>query len=504
MSENRVVPVVVRERERKFDLDPSQPIPQLTGAGPVAAQREPVRAALDAAYFDTDDRRLLRAGVTLRRRTGGADAGWHLKLPADSGARDEVRLPLDAEGQAVPPELAERVRAEAGNQDLVEIAHLRTERYSYELVDQTGRPLAVLTDVHVAGEMAGPVAHLDGWRELEIELAPRTRTELLDTLSEALIGAGARPAHWPSKLRRLLADSLPDETYLDRRSTAGDVVLAYLRAQVDAVRRHDLGVRRNEEDAVHQLRVAMRRLRSAFTSFRRVLDRRRTEQVAAELKWAADVLSDARDMEVLREVLTKELSTNGQRVDVEHAVQALTRHLEQAATDARAAVLDVLNGGRYAALLGSLEALVAEPPFTPRAEDPARDELGRAITRAHRRLAKAVSGLDEVQDGDELDAGLHEVRKKAKQARYTGDAARPAFGRRQRRWRRAAKAIQTTLGDDHDLVQARALLRRLADTNNVLGQDAFVFGAFHERALTRGAALRERFNRQWRETPQPL
>lgn len=504
MSQDRVVPLVVRERELKFDLDASQPVPQLAGVEPVAAQREPVRAILDATYFDTDDRRLLRAGITLRRRTGGADAGWHLKRPADAGARDEVQLPLDADVASVPPELAEQVRAETGDRDLGELAHLRTERYSYDLIGNTGRRLAMLTDDQVTGEVAGTVAHLDGWRELEVELVPAAPPDLLDTLGAALVAAGARPAHWPSKLRRLLAGPLPGQTDLARRSTAGEVVTAYLQAQVDAVRRHDLGVRRDDEDAVHQLRVAMRRLRSALTSFRRVLDRERTRDLSAELRWAGRVLSDARDEEVLREVLTGELSEVDHRVDVHAAKDALTRRFEQAATDARAAVVEELNSGRYAALLGSLEDLATQPPLTSRAGRPARNELSRAITRANRRLEAAVHNLADVQNEQELDAGLHEVRKKAKQARYTADAAEPAFGRRLRRWRKAVKATQTTLGDYHDLVEARALLRRMTDADTTCAQDAFVFGMLHQRALADGAALHERFTQQWRKIPQPL
>lgn len=288
---------------------------------------------------------------------------------------------------------------------------------------------------------------------------------------------------------------------MDRRSTAGEVILAYLRAQVDAVRRHDLGVRRDEEDAVHQLRVAMRRLRSLFTSYRRVLDRERTTPIAEELRWAGQVLSDARDIEVMREVLAQQVSSVGEALDVESASAALTRHFEQSTREARAAALDVLNGHRYASLLGSLEATAAEPPLTPHAESAARDELSRAIRRAHRRLTNAVSALDHAQNGEELDAGLHEVRKKAKQARYTAEAALPAFGRRLQRWRRAAKATQSTLGDHHDLVACRALLRQLAAGE--AAPDAFVFGALHERALALGAELHERFIQQWQATPRP-
>jgi hypothetical protein len=201
-------PTVVWERERKFDLDPGRPVPRLAGVGPVVDQRAPVESTLDAAYFDTEDMRLLRNRITLRRRTGGPDAGWHLKLPAESGARQEIQLPLGGEERVVPQGLADRVRTESGSRALIEIAHLRTTRYSYDLVDATGARLAVLTDDHVTGEKAGSAVP-EGWRELEVELEPAADPGLLDVLGEALVKAGARPGRWPSKLRRLLAGSWP-------------------------------------------------------------------------------------------------------------------------------------------------------------------------------------------------------------------------------------------------------------------------------------------------------
>ncbi|MTD56422.1 CYTH and CHAD domain-containing protein [Amycolatopsis pithecellobii] len=502
MDNDHVAPVVARERERKFDLDAGQPVPTLNDTGPVVTQGEPDRTVLDAVYFDTADHRLLRSGITLRRRTGGADAGWHLKLPAGSGERDEIRLPLDAGDTTVPQELAERVQDRINGHDLVEVAHLRTERYSYGLVNRAGRRIAVLADDHVTAEVAGPTAHLDGWRELEVELEPGTDPRLLDTVSDELMRTGARPAHWPSKLSRLLADVLPRQDDIGKRATAGEVVMAYLRKQVDAVRRHDLGVRRDADDSVHQLRVAMRRLRSGLSNFRRVLDREHTTALSEELKWAATVLSDARDTQVLRAWFEDELSTLGEDSDLRTARLALTRHFDQTAADARAAILDMLNGPRYAALLGSLEDLIADPPLTERAGEPAQTELRHALARAHRRLTKAADALDDTQDTHEVDAGLHETRKKAKQARYTADAAKATFGKRVGRWRKTAKAIQGTLGDHHDLVEARALLQRLRQ-NDITPETAFVFGSLHERARARGTTLHLRFNQHWEKLGEP-
>lgn len=455
--------------------------------GPVAAQHEPERVILDAVYYDTEDCRLLRSGVTVRRRSGGGDEGWHLKVPAADGAREEYQLPL---GDELPEELVARVQDYANGGVLAEIARLKTERYSYELSNAAGRRLAVLTDDHVTGEKAGSALRLDGWRELEVELAEGTSPELLDTLSDALTRAGARPGHWPSKLRRLLSDWLAGEEEPGRRSTAGEVVVAYLREQVDAVRRWDIGVRRREEDAVHQLRVSLRRLRSTLRSFRRVLDRDRTRELAGELRWLGRVLSDVRDLEVLRERVTGQFA--GLPGETRSARAAVAAHFDRAESEAQAAVAAALDSGRYAALLGALEQLAANPPLTEHAEEPARSELRSALKRAERKLVKAVGKLDEAE---EPDSALHSVRKKAKLARYAADVVRPVSGRKIRDWRRGAKTVQRTLGEHHDLVEARKLMREVAGSTGP--REAFVFGVLHERSARRGDELRERFLREW-------
>ena len=76
------------EIERKFDVDEGFAMPDLAGLPGVSEVREPVEHALEAAYYDTPDLRLARARVTLRRRTGGTDAGWHEKLPVTGARRD--------------------------------------------------------------------------------------------------------------------------------------------------------------------------------------------------------------------------------------------------------------------------------------------------------------------------------------------------------------------------------------------------------------------------------
>lgn len=191
------------ERELKFELDLDRPVPRLDGVGPVARQDGPVKSTLEATYFDTAGLHLLREWITLRRRTGGHDTGWHLKLPRADGHREEVTEPL-GQGQAIPRTLRDRLGDVLGDREPGPVARIRTTRFSYPLLAADGRPLATLTDDHVTAEVSSEAHGLDSWREIELELAEDTDDELRETLGEALRHAGLRPSEWPSKLRRAL------------------------------------------------------------------------------------------------------------------------------------------------------------------------------------------------------------------------------------------------------------------------------------------------------------
>ncbi len=101
----------VVERERKFESPADFRVPDLTGDG-IAALDEPAVLTLDATYYDTPELRLTRGALALRRRTGGNDAGWHLKVGAAGGARTEHQRALTS-GANPPRDLMQLVRAAA-------------------------------------------------------------------------------------------------------------------------------------------------------------------------------------------------------------------------------------------------------------------------------------------------------------------------------------------------------------------------------------------------------
>lgn len=89
------------ETERKYDAPAGTKPPQLADLPGVADMAGPEEQMLEAEYFDTDDLRLIRNGITLRRRRGGSDPGWHLRLPAGKDSRREIRVPL-GRGRQLP------------------------------------------------------------------------------------------------------------------------------------------------------------------------------------------------------------------------------------------------------------------------------------------------------------------------------------------------------------------------------------------------------------------
>jgi inorganic triphosphatase YgiF len=163
----------VTETETKYDASPGTPLPRLDDLSQVASTVVPDEEQLDAEYFDTDDLRLVRAGITLRRRTGGEDAGWHLKLPAGPDTRREIRLPLGRAGRRVPADLARLVRAYTRGEPLRSVAQMSTRRKRVILLDHGGESLAEVSADDVRAQTMGDSTTLSQWQEVEVEPAAR-------------------------------------------------------------------------------------------------------------------------------------------------------------------------------------------------------------------------------------------------------------------------------------------------------------------------------------------
>ncbi|MGW4687202.1 CYTH and CHAD domain-containing protein [Streptomyces sp. NPDC004244] len=518
-----------REIERKFEFETSKAarrgVPDLTGTAGIAAVADQGTVDLDAVYYDTPDQRLAADGLTLRRRTGGSDAGWHLKLPVSPGVRDEVAAPLS---DTVPRSLAALVRSRVRDGGLRPQVRLLSSRRVSHLLDADGALLAELSTDSVRAEAgpAGPgetgeaveagepteaveaaAGAVATWTEVEVELADGVDPALLDAVEKKFRKAGIRVSDAPSKLARALAETgtepAPRPGSGPAEGTAGAYVLAYLREQRDALVAQDPAVRRNLPDSVHQMRVASRRMRSAFKTYRKVLDREVTDALGEQLRLLGQELGVDRDQEVLHERF-------------QDGVEALPRTLRHGPVRGR---LRTWNNGRRAAsrrralafldspvhlaLLDSLDALLAEPPLLPGAAKPAEKALPKAVLRDYERLAGRIERALAMEPGEPRDHALHDARKAAKRARYAAEAAAPALGKPADRQAKAMKSVQTLLGDHQDSVVAREALRALAEQATAAGESAFSWGVLYGREEALAAAQERELPEIWDEASDP-
>ncbi|MBW4720767.1 CYTH and CHAD domain-containing protein [Saccharothrix obliqua] len=486
----------VHETERKYEAPTGVALPDLADLPGVAAAAGPREQHLEAVYYDTADLRLARAGWTLRRRVGGDDAGWHLKLPVAADTREEVRLPPGRASKHPPKQLGSLVQVHARGDELAPVARIRTTRHSWQLVDDRGRLLAeVVEDLVSAQDVAD--ASVDTWREIEVELGERGDRALLDLVERRLAEAGITRSASAAKLTRLLAGRLsPAPPAPGPGRTAGEVVLAYLREQAEAMKQQDPRVRRQEHDAVHQMRVATRRMRSALQAFGKVVDRERTRALTDELKWIAGVLGEARDAEVLRAEFETTVAELDDAVVLGPVAARLTRHFAPLEAAAHEAATTAMNSRRYFELLDAVDALLAEPPLTPLAAHKAKKVLPPLVDKTYRRLARAAAHAHD-------DESLHESRKAAKRLRYAVEAVEPRFGKAARKYRKRLKGLQTLLGDHQDSVVARPVLRELGAQAHRDGENGFTFGVLHGLAAAKAARVEERFPAVWRDLGAP-
>ncbi|MFT4229891.1 MAG: CYTH domain-containing protein [Microbacterium sp.] len=198
------------EIELKLDADDTTPLPDLAALPGVVSVTAGEVHLLDARYLDTAELNLARAGFALRRRTGGPDAGWHVKGPLVDGARVELRWPLGEPGP-VPADIVRMLAELTGASPdalagLAPVARIRNERTAYLLLDAAGATIAEFADDRVAAtdERAGVQR---AWREWELELGdrpPRDPAAFFAAATAAMRSVGAAPATSVSKLARAL------------------------------------------------------------------------------------------------------------------------------------------------------------------------------------------------------------------------------------------------------------------------------------------------------------
>lgn len=509
----------ITEVERKFDVDDGFVLPALNDLPGVAKVSVPRDLGLDATYFDVADLRLLRHRITLRRRTGGDDAGWHLKRLRPDGDRYESRYPLGRSASVVPRTLRAEVEVVLRGADVVPVIRLRTRRRVARLTTANGTVLVEVADDRVTADLPGQDGQPGGrhaWREVEVELLEGT-PKLLSAIGKRLVEAGAHASTSRSKLERALAafglgDSqeptsrrpVPNPAARRRRpGRAGDVVLDHLSDLVGRLSEQDPPARADVPDGVHQLRVTTRKLRSFLGTFRPLFDRAVTDPLRQELAWLGSQLGAARDAEVIRDHLLEDLDRQPAEVVLGPVRDRVVTTMEERHRAAYAELLVALASPRYFALLDALDALATAPPLTERARGRAQAVLLPLVDRTWRRAQRLVRVANRTTDVGQRDLLLHDVRKAAKRARYAADALVVAYGRPARVFASRMKAVQEALGDHQDSVVIRREILQLAADAEQAGETTFTYGCLHSREEQRGALSEAEFTQRWERAARP-
>ncbi len=456
------------EVERKFDVVESTVSPSFEGLAVVSRVQRVPTETLEAVYYDTPDHDLAARKITLRRRTGGPDEGWHLKLPAGPDARTEVRAPL---ADSVPDEVRDVVAAIVRDRPLAPVARITTQRTVSLLFGADDSPVAEFCDDQVTAAALRPDSEPQAWREWEIELAEGISSttkdpgEVMDRLSNRLLDAGAAPAGHGSKLARVLATAEPATPAVQ----PSDPVRRAVAANIEDLIAWDRAVRADAYDSVHQMRVSTRKIRSllADESFGVAKD----AWILDELKLLAGILGVARDAEVLAEKYENALGELAPELVRGRVRERLVDGARQRYAAGLRRALAAMRSERYFRLLDALEDAVAAPSET--AGKSGAESAAASLAAAYKKVRRAADRAEEAG----TDESLHRIRKRAKRLRYTASAVgKSAVAEK-------AKAVQGLLGDHQDSVVSRTHLLEEADAAHAAGEDTFTFGLLYQREV---------------------
>jgi CHAD domain-containing protein len=527
------------EQSLRYDVDDSfalSAIPELTAAADAQSLTEiaaPERLSVTATYFDTEDDRLLDAGIEVRRETGSDTPGWHLRVGL-GGPVHELRAGLGRSEGTVPIQFRRLTWIHTRGSGLQPIATVTTDR-EVRRFGVDGQVLAEVTldrlvlNRLVAVQESSDEKPIDevSWQQLGVRF-DGTDEVLRKRVDRQLRRLGAKRSAGGSTLEQGRGAGSPSRSHqeggakgdqaaaptgkvakkrLSPLSPSGDVVVRYLAEEVGSLRDQDIPVRLDRPDSIHQMRVATRRLRSALRTFRVLFAAEAIEPLEAELAWLAAVLGEARDAEVLRERLLAGVTfEQAHHLSTGAVTRAIDRETRQSQRTAFAAVLAALGSERYQLLVAGLEQLVREPPLTDRAGRPARKQLRRLVAATYANVRRSLTDADGLPPGPDRDRHLHAARKAAKRARYAAEAVTPAFGKEAKAFGAAMEHLQDVLGDHHDSVVLQARLHELALAGPPAA--AFALGRLHAHEAARqevidaaigraGAAAEKKSLRGW-------
>jgi CHAD domain-containing protein len=483
-----------RERELKLDVPNEFSLIRLAKRLGRFRLSAPELHRLHTTYYDTDDLRLARWGASLRYRQG---EGWTLKLagPAKSGAVYRTEHTFTGDPDRIPDAALDLAAALLRGRQPRPLADLRTLRTQRNVCTARGSTVAEVVEDDVRVLRSNQL--VDRFRQLEVELRAAASSALLPRLEQQLRKRGAGKVNPVAKSAIALAEgrlepALPTMRLHDN-ATIFELVRATLAVSVDCLVRTDPILRASPNPgAVHDARVAVRKLRSHLRTFAPITDREWADELGERLHWLGQVLGTARDADVLVAGLAQYVERLPV-TDRRHAEQALAPYRER--RDAAYQKLQhALRDAAYTELLDAMIA-AANAPRVCRPQRSAASVVPQLMQRVWKKLRKRVRrGGAEPTDHD-----LHRIRIQAKHVRYAAEALTPIVGHAARRFARRAEELQALLGKQHDAVAAGIALRAHAPA----GVHAFSFGEFAALEQADARRYRERFPRCWQHLARP-
>ncbi|MFF0991565.1 CYTH and CHAD domain-containing protein [Kocuria nitroreducens] len=516
--------VTHREVERKYELPSgAKALIDWSGLQGYTVTDAAVEHRLVAVYYDTADMVLHRHQVALRRRRGGSDEGWHVKLREKSG-RYEAQVPLlTGSPGRMPAAVRHLVEGLSAGHRLHPIATLTATRRVLSVADDAGASMAevAIDEVKAVDRRTGTTR---SWSEWEVELVDGTvpedqRHRIVTDVEQALVAAGGRPSSSEAKIARALGaedvtpsedDSVPvpaevtTETISAQngkksgkqkagsKASGAEVLRTVLEQLAEQLVLWDLKVRLDAPDAVHQMRVTSRSMRSLIKAATPFLEGDAAQQLDVRLRDLARALSGARDAEVTAELLPTRVAVLSGRVNP-MAAQVLQHTAEEQAAAAAATVRGHLSNPAHLRLLADVQDFAADPPLT---EQCRRSSAGKAVDKLLRRTLRKVvrvgaHGVAAEDSGAETGPEqrlehLHEVRKAVKRVRYVNATLKRAGFEPSTAVGAAAadaKKHQDVLGEIMDAGVVAGWLERTAASSQGTGEDRYAVGLLHGAEL---------------------
>jgi CHAD domain-containing protein len=476
------------ERWLALRTGPSARLDSIPGLAIVPA---PPKRLVDA-YVDTDDWRIGRAGYVLRvrRRAGRVETTLKSLTSPTKGLRRrlEVTQPVPASGLAGldrEGDVGWRVQALAGTRPLRQVLEVRTRRRPFDLTIH-GEPVAelALDDTVIA---IGQERRRLRLTRVEVEVQPAW-VDTMQPFVERLRGeCGLQPAALSKFEAGLLAagisiPGLPDlgPTEVTPSSTLGELAYRVLRKDAAAMLAQQAGTRLGEDiEALHQMRVATRRMRAGLDMFADVLPVR-AGRLRAEIGWLASVLGDVRDLDI--QLGRFDDWTEEMPGDHREALDELADLLEGHRKLARRALLEALDSRRYERLVAGLVSMLEQGPSrrSGLGRTPGVMAMPKLIGDRHAAARKAARRAKRTG----IPSDYHRLRIRCKQVRYSLEFASGLYDGELKGFVRQMTRLQDVLGSMQDAEVASARLQALALTDegaSLSRATVFAMGGVAER-----------------------